>query len=784
MVLLSLKYLRSLIPVLIFFVATEGTQLYSQMQCLRGRIVDDQRGLALADVHVSLLSKAAGTLSDSLGLFELCGIKQGDIIELHHIAYYAQTIVVSAAMPDYPEFRMKLRTVEGAEVTVRGRSGLSVSALPGQATISSADIVRMPSFMGEADVIKTMQTMPGVQSVSEGVGEVFVRGGAPGQNMILIDGMELMNPLHLMGLYSVFNPHTTQKADIYKGHAPASLSERISSVIMVSSNDPLRGETGISASLGTLTSGLALTRRSKNGKWGITGGLRRSFVELYRFMSMQLIPDEDNYFAQSSYSFYDFNGRAVYQPFSNGLLSFNWYLSADRFSLGEDDINDEMSTHFGNRAASLVWKHNINSWLSYSLSSAYTGSYSYFEGDLSDSYIDFDNEHRRFSLNGEISIQKARNTVTLGVKRFSYRTVPQDMSFVVAEDTVLHYNEFKNTQFDVYLEDNLRLSDKLQLTAAARMHNYKTKGPLRFSAKEGTLFSPEEWNKNRDIYDFSASLALKWEPKPSYHFKLAASRQVQTVHLASISSLPLPNDIWMMSTPFLKPQTGRQISAGYYNNGVLFSYSGELFAKSMDKQAIFAVNTGDSEMELFEEHFFIGNGRIYGAELSGKKHHGRFTGELSYTLMRSERSFPAIDEGRWYPDKFDRTHDLSLSLFYKINERWEASSYFVYASGANLNLPSGRMWLMGTVMNDYNGFNGYRLPPYHRLDFSLNYHLKSAIFKESVLSFSVMNVYNRANPYFAFFSVKQGSGNYNINISAYQVSLFPVLPSVGWRFKF
>ncbi|HBX87801.1 MAG TPA: hypothetical protein DEG09_04195, partial [Marinilabiliaceae bacterium] len=172
MFLLSLKYLRSLIPVLIFFVATEGAQLYSQTRCLRGRIVDDQTGLALADVHVSLLSKAAGALSDSLGIFELCGIKQGDIMELHHVAYYAQNILVSAALPDYPEFRMKLRTVEGAEVIVRGRSGLSASALPGQATISSADIVRMPSFMGEADVIKTMQTMAGVQSVSEGVGEV------------------------------------------------------------------------------------------------------------------------------------------------------------------------------------------------------------------------------------------------------------------------------------------------------------------------------------------------------------------------------------------------------------------------------------------------------------------------------------------------------------------------------------------------------------------------------------------------------------------------------------
>jgi hypothetical protein len=195
------------------------------------------------------------------------------------------------------------------------------------------------------------------------------------------------------------------------------------------------------------------------------------------------------------------------------------------------------------------------------------------------------------------------------------------------------------------------------------------------------------------------------------------------------------------------------------------------------------VNTEKEEMD-FEDHFFHGKGRSYGVELSARKTKGRFQGSLNYTLSRSERSFPDIFSGEWFPDKFDRIHDLSLSTSFSVNDRWTFNTSWIYATGNNMTLPAGRMWMMGSVMNDYAGYNNFRLPAYHRLDVSASMKLDSDFFRESVLDFSIINVYNRANPYFVFYRVYQGDSNYDIDIRAAQVSLFPVMPSVSWKFKF
>src|SRR5690606_24922022 len=187
---------------------------------------------------------------------------------------------------------------------------------------------------------------------------------------------------------------------------------------------------------------------------------------------------------------------------------------------------------------------------------------------------------------------------------------------------------------------------------------------------------------------------------------------------------------------------------------------------------------------IFEERFIVGRGRVAGAEFMARKTIGRFTWDLAYTLLRSERQYDEINNGHWFSDKFDRRHDLVLVGEYKINDRWSTSSSFIYATGNCLNLPAGRMWVMGTIMNDYDGYNSFRMPPYHRLDISATYRLQTKVFKASELDFSVINVYDRANPYFLFYKVTQGSDAYDVKISAQQVSLFPLLPSIGWRVKF
>lgn len=258
----------------------------------------------------------------------------------------------------------------------------------------------------------------------------------------------------------------------------------------------------------------------------------------------------------------------------------------------------------------------------------------------------------------------------------------------------------------------------------------------------------------------------------------------QDLHLASLSSIPLPNDLWVSSSPRIKPELSHQLSIGYYRQFNGFDFSVEAYGKYMMNQLIFNVITDNSSSLGFEDQFFKGKGIAYGIDFSLSKKSGPITGTVNYSYSRSKRSFHKIYDGAWFNDKYDRPHDLNFSLFYQRNSKWSFSALWVFASGNNLTLPSGRWWMMGSIMNDYEGYNDFRLPSYHRLDLSANYTLKVKRLKESVLNFSVINVYNRANPYFAFYKVYMKNNQNNIDIKSMQVSLFPMMPSVSWRFKF
>jgi hypothetical protein len=224
----------------------------------------------------------------------------------------------------------------------------------------------------------------------------------------------------------------------------------------------------------------------------------------------------------------------------------------------------------------------------------------------------------------------------------------------------------------------------------------------------------------------------------------------------------------MMSSPGLNPQYGHQMSFEYSRKHPVVSFQAGAFVRLMQNQALFNMRLDDMEMP-FEDQFLHGRGRAYGIELSVEKKRGSLQGGLHYTLSRSERAFPEIFEGSWFRDKFDRTHDLMATLHFDLNERWNVGGRWTYATGSAMTLPAGRMWIMGTIMNDYNGYNNFRLPPYHRLDLSAELSLESDFFETSRLHFSLINVYNRANPYFVFYKVLKGDSRYDIDIRASQV---------------
>ena len=740
---------------------------------------DVKTQLPIKGAHIFYVGTDRVAISDSLGYFELCNVNSlGGILQFSHIAYETEEVKIFSQKPEVLRVFLKVKSFEFDEVLVSGNLS-SASMLPGLQKIDQSQILSMPTLMGENDVVRTLQQLSGVQTVSEGVGGVFVRGGGAGHNLLMLDNMELMNPVHLMGIYSVFNPLTTAKVELYKGNSPVYMRGKIASSIIVSSINPFLVQNNYQGSIGNLSSNLALTQKSKNNKLAINLGLRRSYLDVIKGITSLFVSSDQNYFNRYFYSFYDFNGLITYRPNSKSSLSFGWYLGEDDFLISDEAVGYDATNNYGNKSMVVDFKSLIANNISLSASVNGTKTWSRFEGDMLGNQVYFSSELEQIAAKLSLVYEKPRHLIRFGMDVFCYQTTPQDLQISINEDTVRRRDEFFNADFSLFIEDSYTVNEHFKVYAGVRGYKYWNYGPRPTG---GSLWKKPPKSISSYV-PLVPSISFSYIPNSLVNYKLAYSYNVQMGHLASVSSIPLPNDIWMMSSDVLKPERAHQLSFSYNRNLSFGSVVFELYGKSLRNQLIFNVNMDKNEEMVFEDHFFKGKGRAYGAEISIDKTKGKLTGMLNYTLSRSKRSFPKIYQGKWFNDKFDRIHDLSLVANYNLGKRWEIGGNWVFASGNNLTLPSGRYWAMGTIMSDYDGFNTFRMPPYHRLDLSANYKLKSKLFKESVINFSVINVYNRSNPYFIFYKVYQGSSQYDIDIKGSQVSLFPIMPSINWRFK-
>lgn len=758
------------------------TPIHAQTDCINGKVVDETTMLPIADVHVWSAVTGVGTVTSADGVFKLCGLKGKEMVLIFsHTSYVTFTKTFKSL--SHENIFLKRNEFLTEEVEVKGQSGGRIHEIsPGQGKLRSSDILRLPAILGEADVVRALQQMPGIQSVSEGVGGIYVRGGGPGQNHVMLDGMELMNPLHLMGIYSVFNPITTSDVSVFKGHAPASIRGGLSSSIIVSSTSPFNKENLVQGAIGNIASNLTFSGKSKSGKFGVTVGFRHSYLELYKAGASLFLSDENNFFSQSFYRFYDFNGQAAFRPNASSSFALSWYVGSDDFMIDNNEVGYDAGTNYGNKAVALRWEKRVGDNKIFSAGMGYTFAWSDFSGEVLENDLEFESNHQAISINTQFLLEGAHHLFRAGGDATYFETMPQNMMLTTSDGITSHKDEFRNAEISGFVEDTYELSPLVSLYAGIRVHYYMSLGPYRFHNENSTVHFDNNELVDENYY-WSPSLSLSYQFRRYSVLKMAWSRNFQMIHLATLSTMPLPNDIWMMSSPRLEPQNGHQYSLEVEQQFSRFSFTTGIFARKMQNQLIFNVNVGEEEMN-FEDHFFHGDGRAYGMELSAKKETGTLQGSLNYSLSRSERSFEDIFEGEWFSDKFDRTHDLSAMISYSLNEQWALGAGWTYATGIAMTLPEGRMWMMGTIMNDYNGYNNFRLPAYHRLDLSASLKLKSQTFKESVLDFSVINLYNRANPYYLFYNVYKGESSYDIDIRASQVSLFPVMPSVSWKFKF
>ncbi|PZX19456.1 TonB-dependent receptor-like protein [Breznakibacter xylanolyticus] len=752
---------------------------------IKGRVTEQGHGIGLATVRIA--HSHEGTTTDSTGRFILYhNTEQTTILlEVSHAAYETAWISVPANTTQEIPINLTPKNIRTDEVIIisQGKSGIQ-QTFAGKQTLSQKEILGLPTFLGESDVIKAVQLTAGIQSVSEGHGGVFVRGGGAGQNLFLLDDMELLNPSHLMGIYSVFNPLTTGEAEIHKGHAPIHMQGRLSSTIAVRSRTPQPESQGVEGHIGNISSNVVWSTISKDNKISLITGFRRSYLEGLGAVASLFMKNEKNYFKTNHYAFYDWNGKINFKMGYSSQLSLSWYLGNDDFYIKNPGITYNAGTQWGNRCAALSFRHTTPRGMVMKHSIDVTHAYSGFEGSLLENLIGIDSRMTQWNQKNQWTYSNEAHLCDFGLETSYQSTTPEDFRYIYINDSIKRETSFRNAIMSIYAGDKIKLTPQTELYAGIRVGTNQCLGPYQYHHADETDTDIAAWNQAKNYMYWSTVVALSVKTRENEWIKAAFSKNVQQVHLASISSIPLPNDLWVSATPRLRPENSYQLSAGYYFKHKQIELSIEAYGKYLDNQLIYKVNQSKEERQNFEDDFFHGEGFAYGTDISLSKKKGLWTGSINYSLAQSRRSFPDIYNGQWFDDKYDRRHDLNLTSNYRINPKWDIGMVWIFATGNTTTLPSGRWWMMGSVMNDYIGYNNFRFPPYHRLDLSVNRTFQSKRFKESILNFSIINLYSRANPYFMFYKVYKGTSQYDIDIRATQISLFPIMPSVSWRFKF
>ncbi len=749
---------------------------------LKGYVYDNTQKEAIPNVHVMISETQNGTITDSNGHFELL-YNRAEYVKLifFHTSFEIDTVLVNAAKSEELEVYLNEKQYLKKEITIKANQQSFVKGIiPGKITLKQAEVLSTPTLFGEPDLVRTLQLLPGIQSVNEGNSGIYVRGGSPGQNYVVFDGIELMNPSHLMGIYSVFNPFLVDNVSFYKGNAPMRYSSRLASSIIVNSFDQKQGDYNWALNIGNINSNISYQANSKNKKWFTSMGYRRSYIEGIQAVAGLFIDDKDNYFTANTFNFYDFNGKIKYKD--AGLdLTLTWYKGGDVFSYEKAGNQIDIGNDWGNEGISLQLKSMINTSLLMNTNLSYSGYSSDLKLGIVDQDLSFKTDYGQFKVNTEFLYQIQQHSVRFGANVSRRTIMPQNLDIALNSNTDKLNSEYMHQIYEGFVSDEFRLFPRLEvyLGYSGQLYDLVDKNTSGFSGDEVT--TPDKLK-----FHHKGMVSLNYELQNNGAIKASLNYLTQNIHLTSIASIPLPSDVWMPATDKVRAEESTQITLGYFksNDSNNFEYGIEGYGRMQHNQLVLNLNVKGEEIDDFEDSFFVGESVAYGTELYIKKTSDKFNTNLSYTLGWVKQRFDELNNGKWHDAKYDRRHDVNLLCSYNINDRIDLGAIFILATGNKATLPVGRYWMMGNIANDYVGINNYRMPLYHRMDLSVNYKFKTNKLKESILNFSIINVLNRSNPYFIYYDVEEGEENYELSVKAKQVSLFPILPSLSWKIKF
>lgn len=642
-------------------------------------------------------------------------------------------------------------------------------------------IKKIPALMGEVDVIRAIQLLPGVQSGGEGSTGFFVRGGGLDQNLILLDEAPVYNASHLFGFFSVFNQDAIKNAELYKGGIPSRYGGRLSSVLDVRMKEGNSKELKLSGGIGLISSRLTVEAPIVKDKVSFIVSGRRTYGDLF----LKLLP-EDNPASEAKLYFYDLNGKINWRINDKNRVFVSAYTGRD--VLG---ISELFNLGWGNQTITTRWNHIFSD----KLFSNFTGIYSNFNYNLGvpsgpNEFL-WTSSILNYSFKNDYTYYlNTNNTIKFGLQS-TYHTFKPAKIEPGEDNDAFNTLEFFNRyawENAVYVSNEQKLGGLFTLQYGLRLTSFSNIG-------RDTVYTYDEDYNNTgydayepgDIYNTFSNLeprlAVKYTLDDVSSIKASYNRMAQYLHLATNSTGGAPLDVWMPSSTNTMPGIADQVALGYFRNfkNNMFETSVEVYYKSLQHQIDFADNANILLNKQLEGVIRQGSGESYGAEFFVKKQKGDVTGWISYTLSRATRTVEGINDGNEYLANYHRPHSISIVGTYAINKKLDFSATWVYNTGTRLTAPTGRLDYGGEIIPVYSDRNASKMPDYHRADVGLNWKVSPEDKKfKSALNFSIYNIYARKNA----FSINFVENEENNSAVAEMTYLFSIIPSITWNFEF
>lgn len=779
------KYMNRqfLMSILLFLVGTT-LSLAQSRYTISGYVKDKETGEDLIEANIYVKGNPRlGTTTNVYGFYSLSVPKGEQTLVFSYLGYTDKELEMNVEENTRLNVEMGVG-VEITEVVVYGEAPDKnvQSTNMGRVDMDVEQIKTMPMLLGEADVFKAMQLLPGVQSAGEGNSGFYVRGGGPDQNLVLLDEAVVYNTGHLLGFFSVFNPDVVKNTTLIKGSMPANYGGRLSSVVDVQMKEGSTKRYGVEGGIGLISSRLSVEGPIvKNKSSFILSGRRTYGFDL----AQPFIKKTDA--AGTNYYFYDLNGKVNYKFSDKNRLYFSTYLGRDVLTYKSKARGFNLDLPYGNLTSTLRWNHLFSDKLFMNVSAIYN------QYDFQISFTQDPFKGKVFSgikdWNGKIDFDyypHPKHEVKFGLQYTYHTLTPQNLS---AQSGETNFNIPKQStsahENGIYILDDWKINDDLTVNVGFRLSTFLQAGPYT-SKVDSTQYKKGEIVST--YFGYEPRISAKYSLSESTSLKGGFAQTYQYLHLVSPSTSTLPSDVWMPSSEYIRPQIAQQYALGYFKNWNDNEYetSVEVYYKNMQNQIDYQESYVNQPGADAETDFVFGTGHSYGVELFLNKKKGKLTGWIGYTLSKTERQFPDINEGKSYPTTYDRTHDLSLVANYKLNDKWLFSSVFVYGTGNAFTPVKSFYFIENNFVPKYGVRNSARIDDYHRWDISATYTPKgnkqNKRFKSS-WTLSVYNVYNRKNVFFTYYQPETDVSSGDSSIKAYKVSIFPIIPSISWNFK-